>query len=194
MDSVRPSAASTRIFTFGIGTGREHHLLDRIASETRAVSQYVLPKEDIEVKVSSFYAKIRDPVLSNLSVAFTNPSIRVTQLQPSTLPDLFNGDMLVVFGRYSGSGAAAVKITGTFNGKPHEFTADVSFPAQDADNSFVPQLWATRRVGWLLDEMRMHGESAELKDEVIRLSREFGIVTPYTAYLVLEDEERRSVR
>jgi Ca-activated chloride channel family protein len=114
-------------------------------------------------------------------------------MQPSTLPDLFNGDMLTVFGRYSGSGAAAVKISGTFNGTPRVFTADVSFPARTSGDSYVPQLWATRRVGWLLDEMRMHGESSELKDEVIRLSRDFGIVTPYTAYLVLEDEARRSV-
>ena len=87
VDSVRPAAgASTRIFSFGIGTDVNTHLLDRIASETRAVSQYVLPKEDIEVKVSSFYSKIRDPVLSDLSLSFTNPSIRVTQLLPVDAP------------------------------------------------------------------------------------------------------------
>jgi Ca-activated chloride channel family protein len=193
VDSVRGAGKATRIFTFGIGTDVNTHLLDRISSVTRAASQYVLPKEDIEVKVSSFYSKIRDPVLTNLTLSFTNPSIRVTQLQPSVLPDLFNGDMLVVFGRYSGSGAAAATISGTFNGTPRQFSADVSFPSQTSGESFVPRLWATRRVGWLLDEMRMHGESSELKDEVIRLSRDFGIVTPYTAYLVLEDEARRSV-
>ena len=200
VDAVQDAGASTRIFTFGIGTDVNTHLLDRIASATRAASQYVLPGEDIEVKVSSFFTRIMDPVLSSLSVAFTNPSIRVRQLLPSTLPDLFNGDMLVVFGRYSGSGAAAnaavaaaVKITGTFNGKTREFAADVCFPEQTAGDSYVPRRWAARRVGWLLDEMRMHGESPELKDEVIHLSRDFGIVTPYTAYLVLEDEARRSV-
>ena len=192
-DSVRDAGDSTRIFTFGIGTDVNTHLLDRIASETRAVSQYVLPGEDIEVKVSSFYTKIRDPVLTDLSLSFTNPSIRVMQLLPSALPDLFNGDMLVVFGRYSGAGSAALKIAGTFNGKPREIAADVSFPALAEGDSYVPRLWATRRVGWLLDEMRMHGESSELRDEVIRLSRDFGIVTPYTAYLVVEDEARRSV-
>jgi Ca-activated chloride channel homolog len=194
VDSLRGTSRSTRIFTFGMGTDVNAHLLDRIASETRAVSQYVLPQEDIEVKVSSFYSKIRDPVLSNLSLQFTNPSaLRVTRVMPSALPDLFNGDQLVVFGRYSGSGHAAVKITGTFNGKPREFAADVDFPDQTSGDSFVPRLWAARRVGWLLDEMRMHGESLELKDEVIRVAREFGIVTPYTAYLVLEDEEQRGV-
>lgn len=193
VDFIRSAGRSTRIFTFGIGTDVNTHLLDRIASETRAASQYVLPGEDLEVKVSAFYSKIRDPVLTNLSLSFTNPSIRVTRVMPSSLPDLFNGDQLVVFGRYSGSGPAAARISGTFNGKPREFAADVDFPDRTSGDSFVPRLWAARRVGWLLDEMRMHGESSELRDEVIRLAREFGVVTPYTAYLVLEDEERRGV-
>jgi Ca-activated chloride channel family protein len=73
------------------------------------------------------------------------------------------------------------------------FTADVVFPGSEPGNEFVPRLWATRRVGALLDEMRMRGESAELRDEVIALAREFGIVTPYTAYLILEDEASRGV-
>ena len=184
---------STRIFSFGIGTDVNAHLLDRLASETRAVSQYVLPEEDIEVKVSSFYTKISEPVFSDLSLTFTNPSARVTQVLPAELPDLFNGDMLVVFGRYSGSGASAVRISGTFNGKKRDFTAEMSFPRESPGSEFIPRLWAARRVGWLLDEMRLHGESSELKDEVIRLARQFGIVTPYTAYLILEDEDRRNV-
>ena len=194
VDSLRGAGKTVRIFSFGIGNDVNTHLLDRIASETRAVSQYVLPAEDIELKVGGFYSKIKDPVLSDVSLTFTNAeSLRITQMQPAVLPDLFNGDMLVVFGRYSGSGAAAARITGTFNGKPHQFTADVDFPAQRMDNAFIPRLWATRRVGWLLDEIRMHGESAELRDEVIHLAREFGIVTPYTAYLILEDEASRSI-
>lgn len=187
------NGANTRIFAFGIGTDVNTHLLDRIAAETRAVSQYVLPTEDLEVKLSAFYTKIAQPVLAGLSLEFTNPEIRVTQMHPNTLPDLFNGDMLTVFGRYTGHGPAAVKIKGMFNGKPHEFVADVKFAELAAGSEYIPMLWATRRVGWLLDEIRLRGESAELKDEVTKLAREYGIVTPYTAYLILEDERRRDV-
>lgn len=190
---VKSAAAGTRIFSFGIGTDVNTHLLDRISGDTRGLSQYVLPGEDIEVKVSSFYTKIRDPVFSDLALAFTNPSIRVTALHPQEMPDLFNGDVLVVFGRYTGSGAAAVKVTGTYAGKRREFVADASFPSVEEDNAYVARLWAVRRVGWLLDEIRLRGESNELRDEATRLAREYGIVTPYTAYLVLEDEERRNV-
>jgi Ca-activated chloride channel family protein len=193
VETLSGAGKAVRIFSFGIGNDVNTHLLDRIASATRAVSQYVLPEEDIELKVSGFYSKIRDPVLSDVSLSFTNPSLRITQLQPAVLPDLFNGDMLVVFGRYTGSGASAARITGTFNGKPRQFTADVDFPAQSSAHAFIPRLWATRRVGWLLDQVRLHGESTELRDEVIHLAREFGIVTPYTAYLILEDEAARAL-
>ena len=194
VDQVRKlNTASTRIFSFGIGNDVNTHLLDRIATETKAISQYASDKEDLEVKLSNFYAKIKDPVFCNLTLAFTNPEIKVTQLYPGSLPDLFNGDMLVVFGRYSGKGAAAAKISGLFNGQPREFAADISFAESAPHNHYIPQLWATRRVGWLLDEIRLHGQSSELKDEVTRLAREFGIVTPYTAYLILEDEKKRGV-
>lgn len=190
---VKHNAAGTRIFAFGIGDDVNTHLLDRIAAETRAASQYVSAKEDLEVKLSNFYGRIKDPVFCDLKLSFTNPDIRVTQLQPGTLPDLFNGDMLVVFGRYTGTGASAVRISGTFNGEPREFTADVNFAAAAPGNEYIPQLWATRRVGWLLDEIRLRGESAELVEETTRLARQYGIVTPYTAYLILEDERKRNV-
>lgn len=190
---VKHNAAGTRIFAFGIGDDVNTHLLDRIAAQTKAVSQYVSAKEDLEVKLSNFYGRIKEPVFCDLRISFTNPDIRVTQLQPGTLPDLFNGDMLVVFGKYSGSGASAARISGVFNGEPREFTADVSFAASAAGNDYIPQLWATRRVGWLLDEIRLRGESAELVEETTRLARQYGIVTPYTAYLILEDERKRNV-
>jgi Ca-activated chloride channel family protein len=189
----RFSGGKIKIFCFGIGNDVNTHLLDRIADDTHAFSTYVEPQEDIEVKVSNFYTKIREPVLSNVELAFTGSDIRVSQTYPSSMPDLYKGEMLVAFGRYSGHGAAAVKITGTFDGQPQQFVNDVKFADQDTSTAYVPRLWATRRVGWLLDQIRMHGESAELKDEVTRLAREHGIVTPYTAYLILEDERNRRV-
>jgi Ca-activated chloride channel family protein len=190
---AKAQAGGTRIFSFGIGTDLNTHLLDRLADATKAVSQYVIPSEDIEVKLSNFYTKIKDPVLSNVAVGFTGADIKASQVYPNTMPDLFKGEMLVVFGKYSGNGAAAVKISGTINGEQKEFVTDVNFADNDTKNEFIPRLWATRRVGWLLDEIRKNGETGELKDEVVKLARQHGIVTPYTAYLILEDEQRRGV-
>lgn len=182
----------TRIFCFGIGTDVNTHLLDRITEDTRAFSQYVLPEEDLEVKVSSFFSKIKEPVLANPTLKFTG-DVHATKLYPSPLPDLFKGEQLVLAGRYTGKGDSAIIVEGAVNGVAKKFTYEVKFPEDAAENDFIPRLWATRRVGYLLDEIRLHGENSELRDEVTELARKYGIVTPYTAYLILEDETRRNV-
>lgn len=190
--NVSQTAGATRVFCFGIGHDVNTHLLDRITEATRAASQYVLPEEDLEVKVSNFFAKVNDPVLTNLRVGFPE-GVRVTQLYPTALPDLFKGEQLVLVGRYRGHGRGAVVIEGTAGGVARRFAQDVEWAAAAAEHDFIPRLWAMRRVGYLLDEIRLRGESAELKDEVTALARQYGIVTPYTAYLIVEDEQRRGV-
>jgi len=187
------SGGSTRVFSFGIGNDVNTHLLDRIASDTKAFSQYVSPDENLEVKLSSFYTKIKEPVLANVEVAFSGDGIRTSQMYPGALPDLFKGEQIVLFGRYTGKGPAEVRISGTLNGEKKTFAQDVTFAENQTAHGFIPRLWATRRVGFLLDEIRLRGESKELRDEVTRLARQHGIVTPYTAFLILEDEARRNV-
>ena len=193
LDGVKEgSRGNVRVFCFGIGTDVNTHLLDKITDETRAYSQYVLPEEDIEVKVSAFFTKVKDPVLASPTVTFPG-SVRVSRLYPSPVPDVFKGDQIVLAGRYSGQGDGAIQIEGLVNGEKRKFAFDVKFQEKSEDHEFIPRLWATRRVGYLLDEIRLRGESGELKDEVVQLARQYNIVTPYTAYLIVEDEGRRGV-
>ncbi len=189
--NVEKAAGRTRVFSFGIGTDVNAHLLDKITEETRASSQYVTPNEDIEVKISSFYTKIKEPVLANPRLKFPD-GVRVSKLYPNRLPDLFKGEEIVLVGRYNKDARGDVLLEGTVNGKKTQSEFGVDFP-KEADHDFIPRLWATRRVGYLLDEIRLHGEKKELKDEVTQLARKYGIVTPYTAYLIIEDERRRGV-
>src|SRR5207249_819599 len=134
----------------------------------------------------------KEPVLANPTLKFTG-DVHATKLYPAPLPDLFRGDQLVLVGRYSGKGDSAVMLEGTVNGATRKFTYEVKFPGESSDHEFIPRLWATRRVGYLLDEIRLHGENGELRDEVTELARKYGVVTPYTAYLILEDEKQRNV-
>jgi len=190
---LEKTKAKIRVFCFGIGTNVNAHLLDKITDKTNAVSQYVLPDENIETKVSRFYSKISEPVLTGLEVKIDGPE-RVHKLYPKELPDLFKGDQLVVTGRYeSGKKEATITLTGSMMGKDRSFRYKANFPKTNDDNDFIPRLWATRRVGYLLEEIRLRGEKKELKEEVARLARKYNIVTPYTSYLILEDEARSGV-
>lgn len=189
---TRRNEARSRIFCFGIGTDVNTHLLDKMAEQARAFTEYVLPDEDLEVKVSRFFSKIKEPVLANPKLNFTGDA-RMTKLYPAALPDVFKGEQIVIAGRYSGHGDSAVILEGTVNGRETRFTYEATFPEKNGENEFIPRVWATRRVGYLLDEIRLRGENAELREEVTELARKYGIVTPYTAYLIVEDEARRNV-
>ena len=191
-NTARDGSAQTRIFCFGIGTDVNTHLLDKIAERTRAATQFVMPEEDLELKLSAFFSKIKEPLLTNVKVSLPE-SVRVSKMYPNPLPDLFRGDQLVLAGRYTGSGEGELTLEGTLNGETKKLVQRVKFPEQSWGNEFIPQLWAMRRVGFLLDEIRLRGESAELREEVVELARRFAIVTPYTSYLIVEDEARRNV-
>ncbi|MFT5124780.1 MAG: Ca-activated chloride channel family protein [Kiritimatiellia bacterium] len=180
-------SAGARVFAFGVGEKVNTHLLDMISSGYGGLSTYVEEHEDIEVKVSSFSDKISYPVLSNLKLAIKG--VETKQQYPKKLTDLFSGDQLTVIGRYTGDKHVAITLSGEINGEPQEYVYEGTFAAANADNTFIPHLWATRRVGYLLDEIRLNGEEQELKSEVIQLSKEFGIMTPYTSYLVLENDD-----
>ena len=194
-DAIDDIDGSVRVFPFGIGTDVNTKLLDRVAEDTHAVTEYVLPEEDIEHQVSRFYGKIAQPVMANLKVK-TKGGVRLSMRHPGELPDLFKGDQLVLFGRYSNKKDAdekpSVVLEGSLAGEKKTFTYKAKFNGK-TKHDFIPRLWATRRVGYLLDEIRLHGEKGELKDEVVALARRWGIVTPYTSYLIIEDEESRGV-
>ena len=117
--------------------------------------------------------------------------IEVYQALPKDLPDLFKGSNLLVFGRYKGDGNSKVTLSGYIKGQKKEFTSNVNFADNDDEYNFILPIWASRRIGYLLDLIRLNGESKELVDEVTSLAREHGIITPYTSFLIMEDEDLR---
>src|SRR5207249_2252545 len=162
-------------------------LLDQLSEDTRAVATYVREAEDIEAKVSSLYGKISHPVLANLKLS-VGPDVAVNEVYPPQLPDLFHGSQLVVLGRYTGKGHVAVKLTGNVGTEAKEFVYELNFPDKGAEEKvFVEDLWARRKVGYLLDQIRVNGEKKELVEEVVTLAKRYGITTPYTSYLVVPD-------
>jgi Ca-activated chloride channel family protein len=143
--------------------------------------------EDIEAKVSGLYAKVSHPVLANLKLVTTG-DVRISEVYPPQLPDLFHGQQLTVLGRYTGKGASAVKLTGQVGKEGKEFVYELTYPDRTGDEKeFVEQLWARRKVGYLLDQIRANGEKKELVEEVVSLAKKYGITTPYTSYLIVPD-------
>ena len=177
---------SFRVFAFGIGYDVNTYLLDRLTERARGVTEYIQPGGDIEQAVGALAAKVSSPVLTDL--ALRADGVELYDLQPQSLPDLFAGDELVVFGRYRGEGRGerSVTVTGRRNGREERFTTTARFGDELPGADYVQQLWAARKAGALTREIRLHGSNAEIVNELKRLALRYGILTEYTSYLVQE--------
>lgn len=212
--AIRTAAATAnvhkrRLFTFGVGYDVNAPLLSHLAQHSRAVCTSVLPGEEIEAAVSRVYRRLFGPVMSDPELVLLDghgepTTRRVVDLLPNALPDLFDGDQLVVLGKYVGDEPLHFRLTGTVQRQPREFRFDFSLDKATTRNNYVPRLWASRKIALLVDEIRQAGAAAdertsvvhsgmltdpklkELVEEIVRLSVEFGILTEYTAFLARE--------
>lgn len=175
---------SVRLFAFGVGYDVDTVLLDALSGGQRGTSVYVRPEQDIEEEVSGFYARVSAPVLVDLQAKFSG--VKVEDIYPYPLPDLFAGSQLVVAGRYRSGGTAELLLTGQVDGQSRTSRyAGLTFAGRGG-NEFIPRLWAQRKIGYLLTQIRLKGAKDELVQEVTLLGTRFGIATPYTSFLVEE--------
>lgn len=178
-----------RMFTFGVGYDVNTQLLDKLAEENSGTADYVEPKEDLEIKVSNFFTKVNSPVLTGLEMDFGG--VQTDLMYPRQLNDIFKGSQLTIIGRYRNTNDLnniTLHLKGKTGREIRTFNySDLDFPLRADKNEFLPRLWATRRVGWLIEQIRSNGENKELRDEIVDLGTRYGIVTPYTSYLATEN-------
>ena len=193
-----------RIFTFGVGVDVNSPLVESIAYETRATATFVLPKEDVELKVAGMFKQLSGPILAEPKLTVLDadgePAAgRVRDLIPTQLPDVYEGHQLVLLGQYVGEQPLRFRLAGNYLGQKRTFKFNFRLDKATTRNAFVPRLWAQRKIGILVDAIRssgadpntiaaggVDGKIKELVDEVVRLSTEFGILTEYTAFLARE--------
>lgn len=190
---AKGNAHERRVFSFGVGYDVNAPLLTAVSRETRGAPTFVLPQEDVEVKVGQVFRRLTGPVLASPTLKPGTAS-RVQDMLPGELPDIFEGDQLIVLGRYTDQDKV-LKFTLTGEGGEGKRTFEMSFDPKRAsvENAFVPRLWAQRRIAQLVDAVRQAGAdgqgeavSKELIEEIVALSTRWGILTEYTSFLAIE--------
>jgi len=184
-DVSHANVLGARIFSFGVGYDVNTLLLDRLSQENHGTTVYVTPDENLEGAISSFYRKIASPVL--ISPTIKIDGVETYDTYPNSLPDIFRGSQLLLCGCYRGAGEATIRLSGDVSEGSVSFVAKRAFPDLALDVDFLPRVWAGRKIAYLLDQLRLYGENQELVDEVIALSKRYGIITPYTSFLIEEE-------
>ena len=167
-----------RVFPFGVGYDVNSRLLDRLSEANFGQTEYVQPDEDIESAVSKLYSRIDAPVLTDVTIDIDVEGAAVeggpvaNRFYPKGVFDLFAGEQKVILGRYRLPGDARITLSGAVSGEQREYqaSADLTGHSEDDANAFVARLWATRRVGEIISQIDLEGETKELVDELVALA------------------------
>ncbi len=176
-----------RIFSFGVGFDVNTYLLDKLSQDTRGRTDYVKPGETIEAAISSLFGKISSPFLTD--VTFEIDGVQVIDSYPVQISDIYQGERITLLGRYRQPGQAKISLQGRQGERNRKYIYSVTFADRENENEFISKLWANRKVHHLLSEIRFNGENPELVESIKSLGKEYGIITPYTSYLVREQQE-----
>ena len=179
---LKANRARARVFTFGVGNDVDVALLDRIAKKTGGERDYVQPHEKIDAVTAKLFARVDQPVLTDVTLEMGRG---LTQVYPRRLPDLFAGGQIILLGRYAGAGNTRFRLRGRRLGREVSYQYEAQLSGKE-DALYLERLWAHRKVAFLLDEIRLNGHDRELAGEVVALATRHSIVTPYTSGLVVE--------
>ncbi|HWZ96746.1 MAG TPA: VIT and VWA domain-containing protein [Candidatus Dormibacteraeota bacterium] len=170
-----------RTYIFGVGDDANLPLFKLLARQD-GVLENVLSTEPLDFKLNSFLSKIGRSPLGQLGLS-VSPDATVDSVYP--LQDAaFTGSRAVWVGRFQ-KPAQDVSFTlhGVRDGTPLAITAKANLPRESNDHPQLPRLWARARVDALLEKIERDGEDQASIDEIIRLSRQYKFVTPYTSFL-----------
>lgn len=201
LKSVREHRGDARMFTFGIGNGVNHYLIDAMSEEGRGDSETVTLPENADAAVTRFVKRLHSPVLMDVHAKFEG--VEVSDELPSHIPDVFGDKPIVIYGRYATPGRGKLTLSGTMGGEPWSQTIDLTFPSDLPGGDSIPALWARRMVDKIQREgvleapggsgsypvrydPRVEAIAPEAKNRIIDLATEYGLITDYTSFVAVE--------
>ena len=179
----RPKGAT--VFCVGIGNEVNRPLLGQLAKETGGLATFISSGDDFERHAEAFRRKLVRPAATGVKIGFEGAA--VYDLEPPTLPNLYHGQPVRLYGRYKTSGAAKVVVSAEILGSPLNQALEVTLPAANDKNPEIERMWAFHRVERLMGEDRGKG-AASNRDEIVRLCEGYSITSEFASLIVLEND------
>lgn len=190
--TLRRSLNEARVYAFGIGSAVNRYLLDKLAEVGRGSVEYIFPGQAIEEAVQRFQNRAAFPVLVDLALDWGGA--RVADVYPDPLPDLYAGQPLTLLARFHSSGHSQIRLMGRTPQGHYTQTLDLEWPTATPDRgahwTTLPQVWARARLDALLTRERDVPErQSKLRQEIISLALEYNLLSPYTAFVAIEQQQ-----
>ena len=179
---------NARVFAFGIGESVNRFLLDKMAEAGRGEVEYVGLNDDGSASARRFHDRVRNPLLTDISIDWNG--LKVADVYPQRIPDLFGAKPVVLTGRYSSAGRATIRLKGKVAGNDFTREIPVELPETMASHDVLPSLWARARIDNLMSQ-NYTGKPGTLApgltDIITQLGIEYRLMTQFTSFVAVEE-------
>jgi len=180
-----------RLFSVGVGSSTNRYLIEGLAEEGRGYATYIGLDQDPKTAVKDIYEKINNPYLVNIQIDWGD--LDVSDVYPREIRDLYDGEPLVVTGRYGEPGRDTITITGSVGGRPWQQTLSVRLVSRGGTEA-ADRLWARSKLHHLdrllLDAPYSGKDSGGLVEQIIGTSLDYRILSEYTAFVAVDSYVR----
>ena len=183
---IQEKPRHARVFCIGVGNEVNKPLLEQLAQDSGGLASFISQGDSFERQARAFRRKLTRPAATDLKFDFGG--LKITDVEPKSLPNLYHGSPIRLYGRYANGGTGKISVRGSVNGVEFKQNAELSFPKENLENPEIDRMWAWHRIDGLLKEADRAGSRQSVTDEVVRLGEGYSIVTEYTSFLVLEND------
>jgi len=182
-DLIRQSLGSANVFTFGIGSSVNRHLLEGMARAGKGEPFVVTEGNHAKEEAARFRRYIESPVLAHVKARFDG--FEAYEVEPQSIPDVFASRPVILFGKWRGEGRGRLTIDGITGSGPYRSSLDLAEAAPREDAAALKYLWARSRIQTLSDYNTLEPDGDRAK-EVTQLGLTYSLLTPHTSFIAID--------
>jgi Ca-activated chloride channel family protein len=188
---VRNNLSNTNVFSFGIGSSVNRHLMEGLARAGMGEPFIITKPEQAAQEAKRFRTMIESPLLTNVRARFEG--LDVYDVEPRNLPDLLAQRPLIVFGKWRGEAKGKLVIDGNTANGPLQHSMPITDKAvsMSANAASLRHLWARHRIAALSDQEALVGGDTYAK-AITELGLQYSLLTQYTSFLAVDQVVRNT--
>ncbi len=187
LGEIHNRLGASRIFSFGVGPSVNRYLLDRIAKLGKGAVAYIGLDESAGEVVDLFYERISHPALVDVTIDWGN--LKVTDVYPGTIPDLFVGRPVILTGRFEGKRNTTIRVTGKVGNLNQEIAIPVNLSDSDNTHTGIACVWARKKIETLANQTT-YDNNPELPEKIKQVALEYGLMSAYTAFIAVDSSRQ----
>lgn len=189
---ITGTIGDARIYAFGVGTSVNRYLLSEMGRKGRGFVRFMDPTENAEEVALELAGKLESPVLTDIDIDWDD--LKVSEMTPAVIPDLFAGDSIRILGKIEGGGTHTIQVKGRVRGRQASLPiqAVLSDGKSETAPSPIPQIWARSQIADHMSQINSpnhfkstHLTNDELKQKVIHLGLKHSLATRWTSFVAV---------